>query len=197
MNHTLYNDIIYFDNNFTRHSCIDLYDTCENEIINYLNFMIKTYNINRYNISYIIQLPYSINITSIQTNLSIDNYIINIDYTIGDKNNLNITNLISSDKDNKLIALISNLFGKLEIDIIYENLQYYLSNLYIKLDNLNINNTYIIPNNSYGLDIIDFIIDNINIFKKEKDIINRTYLEFILNVTKLNNKFKRDYLINY
>jgi hypothetical protein len=197
MNHTLYNDIIYFDNNFTRHTCINLYDTCENEIINYLNFMIKTYNINRYNISYIIQLPYSINITSIQTNLSIDNYIINIDYTIGDKNNLNITNLISSDKDNKLIALISNLFGKLEIDIIYENLQYYLSNLYIKLDNLNINNTYIIPNNSYGLDIIDFIIDNINIFKKEKDIINRTYLEFILNVTKLNNKFKRDYLINY
>lgn len=197
MNHTLYNDIIYFDNNFTKHTCINLYDTCENEIINYLNFMIKTYNINRYNISYIIQLPYSINITSIQTNLSIDNYIINIDYTIGDKNNLNITNLISSDKDNKLIALISNLFGKLEIDIIYENLQYYLSNLYIKLDNLNINNTYIIPNNSYGLDIIDFIIDNINIFKKEKDIINRTYLEFILNVTKLNNKFKRDYLINY
>lgn len=197
MNHTLYNDIIYFDNNFTRHSCIDLYDTCENEIINYLNFMIKTYNINRYNISYIIQLPYSINITSIQTNLSIDNYIINIDYTIGDKNNLNITNLISNDKDNKLIALISNFFGKLDIDIIYENLQYYLSNLYIKLDNLNINNTYIIPDNSYGLDIIDFIIDNINIFKKEKDIINSTYFEFILNVTKLNNKFKRDYLINY
>jgi hypothetical protein len=197
MNHTLYNDIIYFDNNFTRHSCINLYDTCENEVNNYLNFMIKTYNINRYNISYIIQLPYSINITSIQTNLSIDNYIINIDYTIGDKNNLNITNLISNDKDNKLIALISNFFGKLDIDIIYENLQYYLSNLYIKLDNLNINNTYIIPDNSYGLDIIDFIIDNINIFKKEKDIINRTHLEFILNVTKLNNKFKRDYLINY
>jgi len=197
MNNTLYNNIIYFDNNFTRHTCINLYDTCENEVTNYLNYMIQTYNLNRYNISYIIQLPYSINITSIQTNLPIDNYIINIDYTIGDKNNLNIKNLISNDIDNKLIALISNLFGKLEIDIIYENLQYYLSNICIKLDNIDINNTYIIPDNSYGLDIIDFIIDNINIFKKEKHIIESTYFEFISNVTKLNNKFKKDYLINY